>query len=83
MLILFTSPASALTIPEDKKKHFIAGAGIMTLAKLCNLKYPFRYVLLAGIGKEVYDYYGDGTAEVNDTLATALGGLTIKISFSF
>ena len=34
----------------------------------------FTSALLAGVAKEIYDYYGHGTSEMNDIISTAQGG---------
>jgi len=61
-------------IPEDKANHAIWGALIGTSALLIG-GYACIPVLAVAIGKEVYDHFHGGTVELNDIIATTLGGV--------
>lgn len=64
-------------IPQDKIKHFIAGAiaSIVVYVVTFNVTIAVALSALLGIGKEVYDSRGHGTVEVADAVATVLGGV--------
>lgn len=61
---------------NDKAYHMIAGFIIALLTGWLtrDVLIGFTFALLAGIAKEIYDYYGNGTSEMNDIIATAQGG---------
>lgn len=64
-------------IPEDKRKHFIAGFAIAAVVSL-SLGYliGIASAVVIGAAKEAYDYLkGKGTPELNDFIATALGAV--------
>ncbi|WP_027406148.1 hypothetical protein [Anaerovibrio sp. RM50] len=61
---------------NDKMKHMIAGF-IIALLFGCLLNDPFGGFLIslvAGLAKEIWDYFGHGVSELEDFLATAQGG---------
>lgn len=61
---------------NDKMKHLLAGVAISLLFGWLthDALAGFTSALVAGVAKEVYDYYGSGTSELNDIIATAQGG---------
>lgn len=61
---------------NDKAYHMLAGVAISLLFGWLtrDVLIGFTSALLAGIAKEIYDYYGNGTSEMNDIIATAQGG---------
>ena len=61
---------------HDKLMHMIAGFIISLLTGWLthNVLIGFTVALVAGVVKEVYDYFGHGTSELNDIIATAQGG---------
>ncbi len=61
---------------NDKLMHLLAGVAISLLFGWLthDVLIGFTSALLAGIAKEVYDYYGNGTSDFNDFIATAQGG---------
>lgn len=61
---------------NDKLMHMIAGFIIALLTGWLthNVLIGFTSALLAGIAKEVWDYFGHGTSDFNDIIATAQGG---------
>ncbi len=65
------------SVPYDKKLHFVAG---LLVSLLCGyLTSPLTGIVIcviAGIGKEVYDYIDYGKPDVWDMIATWTGGLT-------
>lgn len=77
-----------MNIPQDKKKHFVAGFGITAIVSLF-----FGYIIgalitiLAAAGKELYDKVtGKGTPELLDFVATVLGAvaaIAISVAFSW
>ena len=61
---------------NDKMMHLGAGCAISLVAGI--LFYPLLGLILTiitGIGKEIWDYFGHGTCELNDFLATLQGGI--------
>ena len=62
---------------NDKMKHLLAGIAISLLFGWLahDVLAGFTSALLAGVAKELYDYYGNGTSELNDIIATAQGGV--------
>jgi hypothetical protein len=64
-------------VPLDKQLHFLAGGFIAALA------FPFGLVVAAllsssaAIGKEIWDYYGNGTPDVWDAVATLIGAVVM------
>lgn len=60
----------------DKILHLIAGAVIFVLAYILSGNYYISLisVTVAGLSKEVWDYFGHGTSELKDFTATMLGG---------
>ena len=61
---------------NDKMKHLLAGIAISLLFGWLahDVLAGFTVALVAGVAKELYDYYGNGTSELNDIIATAQGG---------
>ena len=61
---------------NDKAYHMIAGFIITILVAWLthNVLMGFISSLVAGVAKEVWDYFGHGTSELNDIIATAQGG---------
>ena len=61
---------------NDKLKHMIAGFIIAMLTGWLthDVLIGFSFALIAGVAKEIYDYFGHGTSELNDVIATAQGG---------
>lgn len=72
-----------MQIPVDKQKHLAVGFMISLLALWFNPFVVFGLVLLAGIGKEVYDSFGNGTVDVMDAVFTAVGGLPLCLLMLF
>lgn len=73
---------------NDKMKHLLVGVAISLLFGWLahDALAGFTSALVAGVAKEVYDYYGSGTSELNDIIATAQGGaigLIILIVMNF
>ncbi|MBM7556472.1 hypothetical protein [Halanaerobacter jeridensis] len=68
-------------MPVDKVKHFLAGVLIFTFCFILGSNHWFSMVMviIAGVGKEVYDYYHpqQHTVEVLDLLATIAGGIVV------
>ena len=68
-------------ITKDKIQHFLAGFIISAIIGLFNSIFGLILAILAGVGKEVYDYVsnryyqGKHTVDLYDCLATVLGGL--------
>ena len=75
-------PARGL-IARDKLAHFHAGIAVAALA------YPFGVLLacfavvVAAIGKELWDAQGNGTPDPIDAVATLLGGAALVGWYQF
>ena len=70
-------------IPIDKKLHFGAGLLIAILAGLLfNGLYGLALAIVAGIGKEIYDYIDYGKPDVTDAIATWIGGVVGYIAIT-
>lgn len=77
----------------DKFAHFIAGFLISTIAVFWTLAYTpnkevasivgFTAGTVAGISKEVYDYYTGGTVENFDLLSATTGASIMPILIHF
>jgi len=68
-----------IIVGKDKILHFIVGIFIVILSSTFGLNkiFSFILVLIAGIGKEIYDsfYPSKHTVESYDAIATIVGGL--------
>jgi uncharacterized membrane protein len=66
-----------MNIPKDKQLHFIAGFAIAAISLAIGIPalLTLFVVVLAGVGKELYDLTGRGTPELADIGYTILGGL--------
>ena len=66
-----------MTIPTDKKYHFLAGIIVCFVVALIfkNPIYGLIGAVIAGIGKEVWDCYDYGKFDFADALATWVGGI--------
>lgn len=64
-------------IPLDKQAHFLGGYSLSLTFGLINPLIGLAVVVLAAIGKEVYDYYHPltHTPDIWDIVATVSGGL--------
>ena len=72
-------------IPADKKKHLIAGFIVCAIVSmLFGYIVGFVSALVAGAGKEAYDYFTKkGTPEIADFLYTAVGAVCFLIVSAF
>ena len=75
-----------IIIQKDKIMHFTAGALIyltiiiLDLLNIYTFASPLLMVLLAGIAKEIHDYFFDShKACIMDILATVAGGLLVYL----
>lgn len=61
---------------NDKLMHLLAGVAISLLFGWLahDALAGFTVALVAGVAKEAYDYFGHGTSDFNDFIATAQGG---------
>lgn len=64
-----------MTIPHDKALHFIAGILLFAVGNLFSPSLGLFLAILYGIGKEVWDSFGNGTVDVYDALWTFGGGI--------
>ena len=62
-------------MPYDKKLHFLCGCIISLLIGLYNPIYGLSAGFVAGVAKEVYDYFDYGGPDIKDFLATAVGSI--------
>lgn len=62
--------------PTDKMAHFIVGVLIYAVLHFVGIGFALLMVVIAAIGKEVYDYFNRAkhTPEFMDAFATILGG---------
>jgi len=76
---------------NDKIKHYVAGASISAISYSIvaprvshrdALLISFASGVLAGVAKEIYDSKGNGTPDVNDAIATALGSFTFTVTIN-
>jgi hypothetical protein len=84
-------PFVALGQQPDKIKHYVAGASISAISYslVANrashrdaLLISFASGVVAGVAKEIYDSKGNGTQDVNDAIATALGSFTFTVTIN-
>ncbi len=72
-----------MKIPYDKLQHFAVGAAVTTLvASLTgSLALAGAAVLLAGVGREVYDacHPDTNTADIWDVVATCAGWIPVAL----
>lgn len=64
-----------MKIPHDKKLHFCCGCIISLLIGLYNPIYGLSAGVVAGVAKEIYDYYDYGLFDKYDMLATWAGAV--------
>lgn len=64
-------------IPRDKLAHFHAGIAVAALAYPFGLPLTVLAVIVAAVGKELWDLQGNGTPETMDAIATVLGGAAL------
>lgn len=69
-------------IPKDKLLHFVAGVLIYSASAWLIGYWAIGLVVIAGVGKEVYDYYYGGTEDVYDALVTIAGGVVVLVGGS-
>lgn len=62
------------TIPIDKITHALAGAAIAAALMPWGVIPAVLAVVVAGVGKEVWDAQGHGTPDRIDALVTVIGG---------
>jgi len=84
-------PFVAFSQQPDKIKHYVAGASISALSYSLVAKnvshrdallISFASGVVAGVAKEIYDSKGNGTPDVNDAIATALGSFTFTVTIN-
>ena len=63
-----------MKLPLDKITHTLAGAAIAAALLPWGVIPALLAVVVAGIGKEVYDATGRGTPDIMDAVATVAGG---------
>lgn len=73
--------AWVLSIPADKRLHFVCGLVIAAFFGLAlGMKFCFWPVIFAAAGKEVFDIFSSGQKfDWKDFLATLLGGLVPQV----
>ncbi len=62
-------------IPHDKALHFIAGVRLFMVGNFISWQLGLALAAGYGIGKEVWDSFGNGHVELNDFLFTLGGGI--------
>ena len=68
-----------MNIKKDKILHLAAGFIIALLLTWISPLVALLVVVLAGIMKELFDYYFNGTVDKWDFVATVIGGLPVII----
>lgn len=70
-------------IPIDKQAHFLSGGFIAAIAWPFGVVASIAAVLVAAVGKEVYDklHPESHTADIWDAVATIAGGAVMQIWF--
>lgn len=65
----------------DKYLHLIAGAAITALCALIPYLAPFAltFGVVAGVIKEIVDYFDDGNLDAVDAVFTAVGAFAMQI----
>jgi hypothetical protein len=81
IIILISTPI--LAFEKDKQLHFAAGSLTYSLAEMLEFDKPMLTILAVGIGKEIYDSQTNGTVELEDILATVLGGYFMNFTIKF
>lgn len=69
-------------VPYDKLLHFVAGLIIAAFFALVVPSWRWGAIisaLVAGVAKEVFDYYTKKQVDYKDALATIIGGVVIQI----
>ena len=61
-------------IPVDKQLHLLVGCTVAGAMHPFGLLAAVLALLIVGVGKEVYDHFGNGTVDVYDAIATFAGG---------
>ncbi len=89
---MLISSASYGQIAEDKKLHFIVGAGVSAITYVTVLEitndtkkafwYSFGMSVLAGVTKELIDQRVYKGFDSKDILATSLGGVSVSFTFN-
>ena len=64
-----------IKMQHDKNLHFLCGFIISLLIGLDSPVYGLCAGVIAGVAKEVYDYFDYGRPDIKDFLATALGSI--------
>ena len=64
-------------MPADKLLHILVGIAIAAAVAPFGAVPAFFAVLVAAIGKELYDSTGRGTPELLDAVATVAGGVAL------
>lgn len=72
-----------LGIYNDKVMHLIVGFIICASIGVYNILYGITFCILAGIGKEIYDYFDYGRYDYKDMLSTWLGGILAFVLFCY
>lgn len=84
LVLLFSIPLQAEWMDEDKVLHYSAGAFVYSVADTLELDSPMKWVLLAGVSKELADHlFLDGSVRIGDIHATLMGGITAKYIIEF
>lgn len=71
---MFRRLFDTMKIPIDKQAHIIAGAAIAAALLPLGVIPATMAVLVAAVGKELWDAQGHGTPDHIDALATVAGG---------
>lgn len=70
-------------ITIDKLLHLLAGIAIAAILYPLGIYVALGAVLVAAVGKELWDARGHGTLEVLDAVATCVGGFGLLVWYCF
>ena len=70
-----------ITVLYDKKLHLLVGALVALISAPFSLPLAALLVIVAGVGKEVYDHFFGGTVDLMDIVATIAGGHLVLTLF--
>lgn len=71
-----------MTLPLDKQAHTLAGAAIAAALLPFGVIPALLAVIVAAVGKELWDAQGHGTYDRIDALVTVAGGVAMLVWLS-
>ena len=84
IILMLSQPASSEWIEKDKTLHYSAGMVIYSVADYFDADNPMRWVMIAGAGKELADFFVlNGSVRMNDITATIGGGMVASYMLQY